>query len=90
MEFWKRYSSEITYKWDLCSIEPHEEQPRIEYLTTIKRLKRVHREAAEENNHHDHEEDVPEVTLDSEPHVSFWKTKVPLTLFSLSTVLLMV
>ena len=39
LEFWKRYSAEITHRWDLTGFDVKEEHPRPEYLTKLKDLK---------------------------------------------------
>lgn len=32
LELWKRYSAEITHRWDLTGFDLHEEHPRPQYL----------------------------------------------------------
>ena len=36
LEFWKRYSSEITHRWDVSNFSPEEEHPRPEYLEQVR------------------------------------------------------
>lgn len=38
LEFWKRYSSEITHRWDVVNFTPEEEHPRPEYLEQLKNV----------------------------------------------------
>lgn len=75
MELWKRYSAEITHRWDLTGFDVQEEHPRPQYLARLAHVKR---------------KEVNVVTNTMEPHVPFWKLKVPITIFSFSIVLLLV
>ncbi|KAJ8968708.1 hypothetical protein NQ314_002163 [Rhamnusium bicolor] len=72
---WKRYSAEITHRWDLTGFDIQEEHPRPQYLARLAHVKRKR---------------VNIVTNTMEPHVPFWKLRVPLTIFSFSVVLLLV
>ena len=36
LEMWKRYSAEITHRWDVYGYDPEEEHPRPEYLAQLK------------------------------------------------------
>ena len=38
-ELWKRYSAEITHRWDVFGYDPEEEHPRPEYLAQLKDVK---------------------------------------------------
>lgn len=72
---WKRYSAEITHRWDLTGFDVQEEHPRPQYLARLAHVKR---------------KCVNIITNTMEPHVPFWKIKVPMTIFSFSIVLLLV
>lgn len=39
LEMWKRYSAEITHRWDLTGLDYQEEYPRPQYLA---RLAHIH------------------------------------------------
>jgi anoctamin-1 len=75
LEFWKRYSQEMTHKWDTTDYTPEEEHPRPEYLEQLK---------------HTDETTVNLITQETEPKVPYWSRKVPGVVLSASTVLLMV
>lgn len=75
LEMWKRYSAEITHRWDLTGFDVQEEHPRPQYLARLAHVKR------KSFNH---------ITNTQEPHVPFWKIRVPMTIFSFSMVLLLV
>ncbi|XP_066141402.1 anoctamin-4 isoform X2 [Euwallacea fornicatus] len=75
LEMWKRYSAEITHRWDLTGFDVQEEHPRPQYLARLAHVKR---------------KSVNVITNTMEPHVPFWKIKVPMTIFSFSCVLLLV
>ncbi|KAJ8915650.1 hypothetical protein NQ315_003434 [Exocentrus adspersus] len=75
LEMWKRYSAEITHRWDLTGFDIQEEHPRPQYLARLAHVKR---------------KQVNIVTNTMEPHVPFWKLRVPMTIFSFSVVLLLV
>lgn len=75
LEMWKRYSAEITHRWDLTGFDIQEEHPRPEYLARLAHVKR---------------KQVNVITNTMEPHVPFWKIRVPMTIFSFSIVILLV
>ncbi|CAH1722389.1 unnamed protein product [Chironomus riparius] len=75
LENWKRYSAEITHRWDLTGFDVHEEHPRPQYLARLKSIKREKKDY---------------VTNVSEPNVPFWRMKLPATLLSISVVLLLI
>lgn len=75
LELWKRYSAEITHRWDLTGFDIQEEHPRPQYLARLSHVKRLQ---------------VNVVTNTMEPQVPFWKMKVPATILSFSVVLLLV
>ncbi|XP_050306714.1 anoctamin-1 isoform X2 [Anthonomus grandis grandis] len=77
LEMWKRYSAEITHRWDLTGFDLQEEHPRPKYLAKLSHIKNV-------------KKSVNMVTNTMEPRVPFWKTRVPYTIFSFSVVLLLV
>lgn len=75
MEQWKRYSAEITHRWDLTGFDIHEEHPRPQYLARLAHVKKVR---------------VDYVTNTEEPQPPYWRMKLPATVFSFSVVLLLV
>lgn len=75
LEMWKRYSAEITHRWDLTGFDVHEEHPRPQYLA---RLANVHKKR------------INTVTNTEEPQVPFWRMKLPAQLFSTSVVILLI
>jgi len=75
LELWKRYSAEITHRWDLTGFDIHEEHPRPQYLARLKNVKK---------------REVNIITNMVEPHVPFWRMKLPATVLSFSVVLLLV
>ncbi|CAH0557259.1 unnamed protein product [Brassicogethes aeneus] len=75
LEMWKRYSAEITHRWDLTGFDIQEEHPRPQYLARLAHVKR---------------KQINLVTNTMEPHVPFWKIRVPVTIFSFSVVILLV
>lgn len=75
LEMWKRYSAEITHRWDLTGFDVHEEHPRPEYLARLTHVQRKR---------------INVITHQVEPEVPFWRMKVPATVFSFSVVLLLV
>lgn len=40
LELWKRYSAEITHRWDLTGFDIHEEHPRPQYLARLSHVKK--------------------------------------------------
>ncbi|XP_076341960.1 anoctamin-4-like isoform X3 [Tachypleus tridentatus] len=75
MELWKRYLSKITHHWDVTNFDTLEEHPRPEYLAKLSTVKK---------------KKVNFITGVNEPCVSFWKRRVPCTIFSWSVVLLLI
>ncbi|XP_075145749.1 anoctamin 1 [Haematobia irritans] len=75
LELWKRYSAEITHRWDLTGFDVHEEHPRPQYLAKLQHLPPTR------TNY---------VTNMKEPTVPFWRMKLPAAVFSFSVVLLLV
>lgn len=75
LEFWLRYSSEISHRWDITGYDVDDEHPRPEYLARLKNSKK---------------KKLDVVTKVAEPSVPFWKLKLPYVMFSLSMVLLLV
>ncbi|XP_055626952.1 anoctamin-1 isoform X2 [Toxorhynchites rutilus septentrionalis] len=75
LELWKRYSAEITHRWDLTGFDVYEEHPRPQYLARLAhvRTKRINA-----------------VTNTEEPLVPFWRMKLPATILSFSVILLLV
>ncbi|XP_059619123.1 anoctamin-4 isoform X2 [Phlebotomus argentipes] len=75
LELWKRYSAEITHRWDLTGFDIHEEHPRPQYLARLNHVRR---------------RTVNVVTNQMEPQVPFWRVKLPATILSFSIVMLLV
>nr|XP_022909053.1 anoctamin-4 isoform X2 [Onthophagus taurus] len=75
LELWKRYSAEITHRWDLTGFDIKEEHPRPQYLARLAHVKR---------------KEINVITNTEEPHVPFWRMRVPATILSFSAVLLLV
>ncbi|XP_037922729.1 anoctamin-1 isoform X4 [Hermetia illucens] len=75
LELWKRYSAEITHRWDLTGFDTYEEHPRPQYLARLANVKKVR---------------IDYVTNTREPHPPFWRMKLPATVFSFSVVILLV
>ena len=75
LELWKRYSAEITHKWDLTGLDAQEEHPRPQYLARLAHIKK---------------KSVNIITNTEEPKVPFWKMRVPATILSFSVVLLLI
>ncbi|KAK6634066.1 hypothetical protein RUM44_004674 [Polyplax serrata] len=75
LELWKRYSAEITHRWDLTGFDIQEEHPRPQYLARLAHVKKTH---------------INVVTNTMEPYVPFWKVRFPATLMSFSIVILLV
>lgn len=80
LELWKRYSAEITHRWDLTGFDTQEENPRPQYLAQLAQLDAKHRVQYKLNV----------VTDTVEPTVPFWRVRLPATLLSFSVVLLLV
>ncbi|XP_037944876.1 anoctamin-1 isoform X2 [Teleopsis dalmanni] len=75
LELWKRYSAEITHRWDLTGFDVHEEHPRPQYLARLEHIPPTRTDY---------------VTNMKEPTVPFWRIKLPATVFSFSIVLLLI
>ncbi|XP_055538730.1 anoctamin-1 isoform X2 [Wyeomyia smithii] len=75
LELWKRYSAEITHRWDLTGFDIYEEHPRPQYLARLSHVRR---------------KKINAVTNTEEPQVPFWRMKLPATILSFSVVLLLV
>lgn len=71
LELWKRYSAEITHRWDLTSFDINEEHPRPQYLMKVARFSRAR---TRRNS----------VTQEEEPYVPFWSLRFPATVSSCS------
>ncbi|XP_073982861.1 anoctamin-1-like [Rhodnius prolixus] len=77
LELWKRYSAEMTHRWDLTGFDTREEQPRPQYLARLEKFKLKKRR-------------VNVVTGVTERKVPFWTMKFPTTILSFSVVLLLI
>lgn len=77
LELWKRYSAEITHRWDLTGFDVHEEHPRPEYLSRLGNVKNTRTR-------------IDYVTNIQEPVVPFWRMKFPATILSVSVVFLLI
>ncbi|XP_062528738.1 anoctamin-1 isoform X6 [Bombyx mori] len=75
LELWKRYSAEMTHRWDLTGFDVYEEHPRPQYLARLAHVKR---------------RQLNVVTGENEPMVPFWRMRLPATLMSFSVVALLV
>ncbi|XP_034487339.1 anoctamin-1 isoform X2 [Drosophila innubila] len=75
LELWKRYSAEITHRWDLTGFDVHEEHPRPQYLARLEHIEPTRTDY---------------VTNMKEPTVPFWRMKLPATVFSFSVVVLLI
>ncbi|ROT84891.1 putative anoctamin-4 isoform X1 [Penaeus vannamei] len=75
LEMWKRYSAEITHRWDLTGFDIQEEHPRPQYLARLAHIKK---------------KTVNIVTKTVEPKPPFWKMRFPGIMISLSSVVLLV
>lgn len=75
LELWKRYSAEMTHRWDLTGFDVYEEHPRPQYLARLAHVKRTQ---------------LNVVTGEREPMVPFWRMRLPATLMSFSLVALLV
>lgn len=74
LELWKRYSAEITHRWDLTGFDLKEEHPRPQYLARLKTLRRTKTDY---------------VTSEVEPAPPIYM-KLPATLFSISAVMFLI
>lgn len=75
LELWKRYSAEITHRWDLTGFDIHEEHPRPQYLARLAHITRVR---------------INYITNTKEPNPPFWRMKLPAAVFSFSVVILLI
>ncbi|CAH0722954.1 unnamed protein product, partial [Brenthis ino] len=75
LELWKRYSAEMTHRWDLTGFDVYEEHPRPQYLARLAHVKRTQ---------------LNVVTGEREPMVPFWRMRLPATLMSFSIVALLI
>ncbi|XP_023339966.1 anoctamin-1 isoform X4 [Eurytemora carolleeae] len=75
LECWKRYSAEISHRWDVFGYDPEEEHPRPEYLVKLRNVK---------------DKTVNFITQTSEPKPPFWKMKLPGILISWTSVYLLI
>jgi len=75
LEGWKRYSAEITHRWDVFGYDPEEEHPRPEYLAELRDVE---------------ERTINFITQTSEPKPPFWKMKLPGILISWTSVVMFI
>lgn len=75
LELWKKYSAEITHRWDLTGLDAQEEYPRPQYLARVAHIKK---------------KSVNIITNAEEPKVPYWKMRLPAMILSFSVVLLLV
>ncbi|XP_041974295.1 anoctamin-1-like isoform X2 [Aricia agestis] len=75
LELWKRYSAEMTHRWDLTGFDVYEEHPRPQYLARLAHVKRTQ---------------LNVVTGEREPMVPFWRMRLPGALVSGTAVALLV
>ncbi|CAL1295181.1 unnamed protein product [Larinioides sclopetarius] len=75
LEMWKRYSADITHRWDLTGFDTSEEHPRPEYLARLANERR---------------RKLNFITRMYEPYVPFWRKRLPYSVMSTSIVLLLV
>lgn len=75
LEHWKRYSAEISHRWDLTGFDVHVEHPRPQYMARLAHIKKVR---------------IDYVTNTEEPQPPFWRMKLPANVFSFSIVILLV
>merc|ERR1719427_2453414 len=73
LELWKRYSAEITHRWDVFGYDPEEEHPRPAYLVQLRDVE---------------ERTINFVTQLGEPKPPFWRKKVPGVVLAWSSVIL--
>ncbi|KAG5339529.1 ANO1 protein, partial [Acromyrmex charruanus] len=75
LELWKKYSAEITHRWDLTGLDAQEEYPRPQYLARLAHIKK---------------KSVNIIINVEEPQVPYWKMRLPATILSFSVVLLLI
>lgn len=66
LELWKRYSAEITHRWDLTGFDVREEHPRPQYLARLAHVKK---------------ERIDYITNTKEPDPPFWRYVLPTITF---------
>ncbi|RXG68773.1 Anoctamin-1 [Armadillidium vulgare] len=74
LEMWKRYSAEITHRWNLTGFDIRGEHPRPQYLVRLSKVKK---------------KTINIITGQYEPKPPFWRKKFPGVIISISTVLLL-
>lgn len=75
LELWKRYSSRITFRWDLSSWDTYEETVRPEFLARLTKTEK---------------KKLNLITKMYEPYTPFWKQRLPYTILSSSVVILLI
>nr|XP_050848873.1 anoctamin-1 isoform X1 [Vespula vulgaris] len=75
LELWKKYSAEITHRWDITSLDAQEEHPRPLYLARLAHIKK---------------KSLNIITNAEEPKVPYWKMKLPAKILSFSVILLLI
>ncbi|KAL7288575.1 hypothetical protein TKK_0017314 [Trichogramma kaykai] len=78
LELWKRKAAELSYRWGLGGWDRGCDHSRPQYLSALANTKLFKVK-----------EKLNPVTRVKEPHVSFWKVRVPATFFSFSIVMLL-
>lgn len=78
LELWNRRSAELSYRWGLVDWDRAAEHPRPQYLKALSKTKFFQVK-----------EKINIITGEVEPHVSFWKVRVPATFISFSIVVLL-
>lgn len=79
LELWRRKSEELSHRWGLVGWDQGAEHPRPQYVTMLNKIKIFKMK-----------EKLNPVTREKEPHVSFWKVRVPATMISFSVVFLLI
>lgn len=79
LELWRRRSEELIHRWGLVGWDQGADHPRPQYLKMLSKIKIF--KAKEKLN---------AVTMEKEPHVSFWKVRVPATMLSFTVVIILV
>lgn len=100
LEYWKRYSAHITYRWDLTSFDVRDFTPRPEYVAELKRIYPKHKRQKKSGFIHgsrNAKESQPGAGAEQETRkydfeltIPFWQRKLPFRLLSYSSVILMV
>lgn len=78
LELWRRKSEEIIYRWGLVGWDQSAEHPRPQYLALLSKIKMFKTK-----------EKINTVTMKKEPHVSYWRVRVPATILSFTVVILL-